>query len=339
MEYFRHIALDYLKELYKELESCHIKVLKTIYIGGGTPTALEDDLFEDLLKHIFPYVNSVKEYTVEANIENLTKTKLNLMKKYGVTRLSLGVESTDDEILKSINRHHTYKDIQEVVPLARECGFDNINVDLIMGLPHSTMRNLKEDVDRLLALDVEHISTYSLIIEKNTVLSNVKIEEKSDEEERAEYDLVDCILKEHGFHHYEVSNFAKEGKESLHNLTYWKDEEYYGIGLGASSYINGKRMTNTRSITEYLKGKRAVYEEEVSPIDDEEYFIILNLRTSYGIDDEIFKKRFGHSFIEKYKNKIAQFISNRSLILMDNIVFPTYEGMMILDFILLKILD
>lgn len=337
MEYFRHIAQNYLGELYRELNSLNIRELETIYIGGGTPTALDDDLFEELLNHIYPYTLGVKEYTVEANCENLSEQKLIAMKKYGVNRLSLGVESTNDEILKTINRHHTYRDVINSISLARKCGFDNINVDLIMGLPGVSLEDLKLDIANILALNVEHISTYSLIVEKNTVFFNKDIKEKTDEEERTEYDLVDEILRQNGFVHYEVSNFAKKGKESVHNLTYWKDEHYYGIGLGASSYVNGIRRTNTRSITSYLKGQRILEEEIVTSEDDEQYFAMLNLRTVYGIDDEIYARRFGHSFIEKHRKTLAQFAASGDLIIEESKVKPTYRGMMILDFIFLKL--
>lgn len=337
MEYFRHIAEKYLDELFKELDSLNIKRLETIYIGGGTPTALDDDLFEDLLKYIHPYTKGVKEYTVEANCENLSEQKLAAMKKYGVNRLSLGVESTNDKILKAINRHHTYSDIVSAISLARSHGFSNINVDLIMGLPGVSLEDLKRDVQNILKLEVEHISTYSLIVEKNTVFFIKNVKEKADEDERAEYDLVDEILTKNGFVHYEVSNFAKKGKESLHNLTYWKDEQYYALGLGASSYVNGIRRTNTRSITSYLKGKRLLNEEIVTSEDDEQYFTMLNLRTIYGIDDEIYKKRFGHSFIEKHKDKLARFAASGDLVVEAKKVKPTYQGMMILDFIFLKL--
>ncbi|MFA7384809.1 MAG: radical SAM family heme chaperone HemW [Bacilli bacterium] len=339
VEYFRHWAKDYLKELFKELDSHNIKSLKTIYIGGGTPTALDDDLFEELLKRVFSYLNGVKEYTIEANVESLTERKLQLMKKYGVNRLSLGVESTDETVLKAINRKHTYADIKKIIPLARSYGFDNINVDLIMGLPNTTLEDLKKDIERILLLEVEHISTYSLIIEKNTIFYHQNIKRKTDEEERAEYDLVHKMLTEHGFLHYEISNFAKPGKKSAHNLTYWKNEQYYGVGLGAAGYLNGRRYQNTRGITSYLRGKRILESEEITPFEDEEYFIILNLRTSDGIDDELFFQKFGHSFIETYRAKIAEFVDNESLILKDKTIYLSYKGMMILDFILLKILN
>lgn len=337
MEYFAHIARNYLDELYKEIEALNIEHLETIYIGGGTPTALDDDLFSELLEHIHPYTKGVKEYTIEANCENLSEQKLIAMKKYGVNRLSLGVESTNDEILKTINRHHTYRDIVKSISLARSHGFNNINVDLIMGLPGVTLDDLKKDVEHILALDIEHISTYSLIVEKNTAFFIKGVKEKTDEEERAEYDLVHEILTQNGFIHYEISNFAKAGKESLHNLTYWKDEQYYGVGLGASSYVEGVRRTNTRSITSYLKGKRTLEEEIVTLNDDKEYFAMLNLRTIYGFDDEIYKQRFGHSFIENHRELLEQFASSGDLIIEGSKIKPTYQGMMILDFIILKL--
>jgi oxygen-independent coproporphyrinogen-3 oxidase len=338
VEFFSLLADKYLIELSKELKELKIGEIDTIYVGGGTPTSLSDEQFELLLKTLSLYQKGVKEYTVESNVESLDINKLKLMKKYGVSRLSIGVESTDDTILESLNRHHTYSQTIKSISLARECGFNNINVDLILGLPNYSLEKTKEDLLNILKLSPEHISTYSLIIEPNTTFFNRGIESLSDVEEREYYDLVHNILSNEGYEHYEISNFARPGKKSKHNLTYWKNEEYYAVGVGASGYIEGIRYTNTKSITEYLKGKRRIYEEKISKIDDEEYYIMLNLRTSSGINQDDFLRKFGFSFYNKYKIKIDNFVRNKLLIVDKNNIVPTYEGMMLSDFIIRELL-
>lgn len=339
VQYFSLFAKPYLKELKKELESYHIpNNLKTIYIGGGTPTALEDDLFLELLQILDKYTKDVEEYTVEANPESLSLNKLKMMKAHGVNRISLGVETTNDEILKNINRHHTYEDVKRAIGTAKEVGFDNINVDLILGLPGVNNEQIKEDLNNLLALDVQHISCYSLTVHPNTVFYLKGIKEPIGDDSRTFYDLVSMILKEHGFIHYEVSNFAKPGFESKHNYAYWKNERYYGIGLGASGYIDNIRYTNTRSINEYLKGVRVDTSETVTFNDDIEYQIMLNLRTIEGIDLKAFKDIFGFDLYEKKKREIDELISRSFLQKEKEKLFPTYEGMMTLDQIILELI-
>ena len=339
VQYFSLFAHSYIKELEKELESYEIpNELETIYIGGGTPTALEDDLFLQLMKVLSRYAKSVKEYTVEANPESLTVNKLKMMKEYGVNRISIGVETTNDDILKSINRHHTFKDVQIAVLNAQKMGFDNLNVDLILGLPGSSLEQIKKDLNNLVGLNVQHISCYSLTVHPNTIFYLKGVEEPIGDEARSYYDCVHSFLKEHGYNHYEVSNWAKPGFESKHNFTYWKNENYYGIGLGASGYIIDIRYTNTRSITDFLKGKYLGEQEKVTRDDDIEYQIMLNLRTIEGIDLKEFEDKFKFDLYQKKKKEIDNLISGGFLKLENERLIPTYEGMMTLDQIILKLI-
>lgn len=338
LQYFRNFAKDYLKALKKELDGHQINEgIKTIYVGGGTPTALEDDLFEDLLKMIKPYTKGVVEYTLEANPESLSEKKLNLLKKYGVNRLSIGVESTNDKILKAINRHHTFKDVQTAVLTAKKIGFDNINVDLIIGLPHVLKDQFRKDLENVLSLDIDHISCYSLTVQEHTVFFNKRIPEPQEEFSRELYDLAESLLKENGFTHYEISNWAKEGKESLHNLTYWKDEHYYGFGLGAAGYIKNIRYKNTRNLEQYLSGSFVEEEEEVTREDDKLYYLMLNLRTRYGINFASYKYRFKEDFRKGRENEISRLVSEGLLSMDENGIYPTYNGMMVLDQLILEL--
>lgn len=329
LQYFRNFAVDYLKALEKEIKGYHIKNLKTIYVGGGTPTALEDDLFLELLKIIKPYVEGVKEYTFEANPESLSLNKIKMLKEYGVNRISLGVQTTNDEILKLVNRAHSFKQVKEAIKNLKENGINNINVDLILGLPHASEKILKEDLENILSLDTTHVSCYGLTVNPHTVLFNKAIEEPTGDELRNYYDIVEETLVKNGFVHYEVSNWAKPGYQSEHNLTYWRNEQYFGVGLGASGYIKDIRYKNTVNLSAYLEGAFVFEKEKISKQDKKTYQIILNLRTNEGLD---------LSFVKNKEKEINEFLSSGLLKIENDRLIPTYEGMMVLDQIILKLI-
>ncbi len=329
LQYFRNFAIDYLKALKDELDNYHISNLKTIYVGGGTPTALEDDLFLELLEMIDPYKKGVKEYTFEANPESLSIIKIKMLKEHGVNRISLGVQTTNDKILKAINRDHNFAQVKETIKNLKENGIDNINVDLILGLPHTSEKFLKEDLKNILSLDVKHISCYGLTVNPHTVLFNKGFKEPEGDILRRYYDIVEEILTKHGFIHYEVSNWAKPGYESKHNLTYWQNEEYYGVGLGASGYIGETRYKNTVNLSQYLNRVFINEKENVSNRDKFVYQVMLNLRTKEGLDIKYLKD----------KEAVVEDLINKGLLIKKgNKVIPTYEGMMILDQIVLQLI-
>lgn len=329
LQYFRNFALDYLKALKDELDSYHISNLKTIYVGGGTPTALEDDLFLELLEMIDPYKKGVKEYTFEANPESLSINRIKMLKEHGVNRISLGVQTTNDKILKAINRDHNFTQVKEAIKNLKENGIDNINVDLILGLPHTSENILKEDLKNILSLEVKHISCYGLTINPHTVLFNKGFKEPEGDILRRYYDIVEEILTEHGFIHYEVSNWAKPGYESEHNLTYWRNKEYYGVGLGASGYIGETRYKNTINLSQYLTRVFINEKENVSKRDKFVYQVMLNLRTIEGLDIKYLKDK---------EAVVAELINKGLIIKKENKVIATYEGMMILDQIVLQLI-
>lgn len=340
LQYFRIFAEKYLSCLKKEMDSYNLShAIKTIYVGGGTPTALDDDLFLELLKIIKPYTESVEEYTFEANPESLSLEKLQLMKEYGVNRISLGVQTTDDEVLREINRKHTYEDVKTAISLARKVGFDNLNVDLIIGLPGVGKEQFKQDLINLINLGVEHISCYSLTVHPNTAFFIKKINEPTEEASRELYDLAESFLKEKGFIHYEISNWAKPGRESKHNLTYWKDEHYYGFGMGAAGYIEDKRYTNTKSISKYNAGEYIDEVEQVTRKDDKLYYLMLNLRTNQGIVFDQYNYRFDADFLKEHKNAISRLVKQGLLVLTDDRIYPTYDGMMVLDQLIMELAE
>ena len=329
LQYFRMFAVKYLEKLKEELISYQIGELKTIYVGGGTPTALEDDLFLELLEIIKPYTKGVKEYTFEANPESLSESKIKLSKQYGVNRISLGVQSTDSKVLKAINRQHSYEDVVKAINLLKENKIDNINVDLILGLPHSSETLLKRDLENLTSLGVKHMSCYALTIHPHTVLFNQGFREMDDDLMRKNYDIVHNFLKEKGFEHYEVSNWCLPGYQSEHNLTYWRNKQYYGVGLGASGYIGNLRYKNTVNLDRYLKGEYIQDKEEVTNKDIFTYQVMLNLRTKEGISLSLLKNK---------EKEIASLIKDGYLEKQGDRLCPTYEGMMILDTIILQLL-
>ena len=329
LQYFRKFAVSYLDALKDELASYNIGKLKTIYVGGGTPTALEDDLFLELLRIIDPYKEGVKEYTFEANPESLSLEKIKMLKEHGVNRVSLGVQTTNDKILQAVNRDHSFEQVKTAIKNLKEQGIDNINVDLILGLPHTSKKILENDIKNVLSLDVKHISCYGLTVNSHTVLFNKGFEEPSGDVLRQYYDIVEDILKENGFIHYEVSNWAKPGYESEHNLTYWRNEQYYGVGLGASGYVGETRYKDTINLSQYLTRAFISEKEKVSDKDKLTYQIMLNLRTIEGLDIK---------YVQDKESIVDELVKEGLLIKEQNKLVPTYEGMMILDQIILKLL-
>ena len=340
LQYFRIFAEKYLEVLEKEFEYRSVsKDLKTIYIGGGTPTSLEDDLFEKLLKMVLPFAKNVEEYTVECNPESLSLNKIKLMKKYGVNRVSIGVESTDDKILKSINRHHTFSDVQKAVKLLKENGLENYNLDLILGLPNVTERMLKNDIKNIISLNPKHISCYSLTVHPHTVFFLNEIKEPEGDFSYENYKMINEILAKHGYEHYEVSNWAKPGFESKHNMTYWKNEQYYGLGFAASGYIGDNRYQNNTNFQEYLSGKFDGSSEKVTAHDLEVYEVMLKLRLASGLNLDEHRVKFNKDLYQEKKEKIDSYITSKHLYFEGKNLKPTFDGMMILDQILLDLID
>lgn len=284
----------YLSALEKEIKIKYKgENINTIYIGGGTPSCLNIDQLTKLF-NILKIFNLNKEYefTFECNIENITQEKLKILYNNGVNRLSIGVQTFNDKYLSFLNRNHTKKEIGEKISLAKQIGLNNINIDLIYALPNQTLEELNNDIDEFLKLDIEHISTYSLIIEPNT---KIYINDYKNIDEDLDYEMYKLIcnkLKDNGYNHYEISNFNKIGYESKHNLTYWNNNEYYGFGLGASGYIDNIRYDNTRNINKYLNGEYIKESHKLDINETIENEFILGLRKINGIDKEIFKNKY-----------------------------------------------
>ncbi len=272
--------------------------METLYIGGGTPSLLEAEDLRRLLG-VLP-VESAKEVTIEANPGDITREKARAWKAMGVNRLSIGIQSFDNDMLRLIGRRHTAEQAREAVRIAREEGFENISVDLIYGLPNAqcTMRNaqcvmelLKRDVEELLRLEVEHISTYCLSYEEGTAMTRMlergEIEEVDEDTENHMFDYIVEQLGKAGYEHYEVSNFARPGRRSQHNSNYWNDTPYIGLGAGAHSYDGVHRYWNPSDIDLYIKGALAhdLQREQETLTDEQRHTerVMLGLRTAEGI--------------------------------------------------------
>lgn len=292
--YQKKWILKYLEQLRKEINLNYKgEKLNTIYIGGGTPTSLVYDELKFLLNIIKELrLNDNYEYTIEANVETLDLDKIKLLKEYGINRVSIGVESIVFKNISFLERHHSKDDVARVINLLKQEGISNINIDLIYALPHQSIDDLKIDLDFFLSLDIPHISTYSLMIEPHTKLyiNNEKnIDEKLDLDM---YKYICRVLKDNGYDHYEISNFAKPNFESKHNLTYWNNEKYYGFGVGASGYVNNIRYDNTRSINKYLKGEYRFGEEKIDFNTKVENEFILGFRKLKGINKKDFYNKY-----------------------------------------------
>ena len=288
---------EYIDELIKDINVLPEDKYNSIYIGGGTPSVLKNNNLIKLLSSINKYT-PVKEYTFECNIEDINEELLQILKDNHINRLSIGVQSFNKKILSYLNRKADIN-IKYKIKLAKKY-FNNINIDLIYAIKDESLDDLENDLNKFIDLDIPHISCYSLIIEPNTVLNNMNTKPIDEELDYKMYKLIEETLENNGYNHYEISNYAKSGYESVHNTSYWNNEEYYGLGLGASGYIDNIRYDNTRSINYYLNGKRHIYEEELSKDNIMDYEMILGLRKLEGINKKDFYNKFQVNIKDTY---------------------------------------
>lgn len=343
-----HLRKAYIEALNKEIISLREKhnnlEINTIFIGGGTPSVLEADELECLLKEVAK-LNMAKdiEYSMECNPGNLTEEKLEVMKKYGVNRISMGLQAKQDNLLKGLGRIHNYKTFKENFLLAKKVGFNNINVDLMFGLPNQRLNEWEETLREIISLEPAHISAYSLIIEEGTAFYNLyendKLKLPTEEEERKMYHLAKKILEENGFNQYEISNYAKEGKECRHNLAYWNMDNWIGVGSAAASYINGKRIKNISSVEKYINSineKREAVEEIInnSKNDNMEEFMFMGLRMIEGINLKTFKKRFGKDVFDIYDEVIKNNIKKGLLVVDSEKLYLSEKGIELSNYVM-----
>lgn len=328
---------DYLNNLEQEIKVRYkSEIVNTIFIGGGTPSSLDDEELIRLMNIIEIFkLNDNYEFTVECNIESITENKLKIMKKYGVNRISIGVESFDNSIIKLLGRNHTKKDVYNKMGIVKRY-FSNINIDLIYAA-YDDINILKSDIDCFLKLDIPHISTYSLIIEDNTMLKINGMKNIDEDIDYEMYKYIEDTLEKNDYIHYEISNYAKNGYQSKHNLVYWNNEEYYGFGLSSTSYINNERITNTKNLRNYLNGKyigTSISEDKEIKMENE---VMLGLRKLDGIDLDRFKDKFNVSLEDIYN--IDNLISEGYLVKEDNYIKINKKYMYISNEIIVRILE
>lgn len=332
---------EYLQALIREFESYDIKKLRTLYIGGGTPTSITAEQLEYLLTNLTKHLDLsvLEEFTIEANPGDLTEDKIEVLKHSAVNRVSLGVQTFNDKHLKQIGRSHNEAQIYSTISNLKEAGFHNISIDLIYALPGQTMEDVKENVAKAIALDIPHLSLYSLILEHHTVFMNKirrgKLQLPKEDLEAEMFEYIISELEANGFEHYEISNFTKPGFESRHNLMYWDNVEYFGVGAGASGYLNGVRYRNRGPIQHYLKavaqGNARLSEEKLTKDEMMEEELFLGLRKKTGVSIARFEEKFGLSFEERYGQIVRELCQQGLLVLDDKVVRMTKKGLFLGD--------
>lgn len=336
-----------LEEIEENKDLIKNNFISTIYIGGGTPSAIKPELIKRILDKIYDIIDILAEkieITIEVNPGTTTKKNLEMYRKCGINRLSIGLQSTDDFILKDIGRIHNYAQFLDTYKWANEVGFENINVDLMLGLPGQNIKMLKNSLEKVINLKPmpNHISVYSLIVEEGTKIEQ-RIEKgelnlPDDKEERTQYHYMKNFLELNGYKHYEISNFAKPEFESKHNMNCWEQKQYVGFGVAASSYVNGVRYSNTSDLEKYLSVKTSdidivegnitrsneieteigrgldgfenvrVIEENQNKFDMEKEFMILGLRKLDGVSISKFEEKFGENPIYLFRNELNKLV-------------------------------
>ncbi len=332
---------SYLEHLLEEFRSYDIQKLRTLYIGGGTPTALSASQLEVLLDGLTKNLDlsALEELTIEANPGDLDEDKIAVLKNSAVNRVSLGVQTFDDKMLKKIGRSHLEKDIYENIDRLKLADFDNISIDLIYALPGQTMEQVKDNVAKAIGLGIPHMSLYSLILENHTVFMNRmrrgKLPLPKEELEAEMFEYIIAELERAGFEHYEISNFSKPDFESRHNLMYWDNAEYYGIGAGASGYVDGVRYKNHGPIRHYLsaveEGNARITEEHLSQKEQMEEEMFLGLRKKSGVSMSRFDEKFGRSFEGLYGEIVRDLVQQGLMQVEGDRVRMTKRGLFLGD--------
>ena len=329
-----------LTEIRLTLEKHPTKVSETIYIGGGTPTSLTAKQLDVLLTGIHRYLptHTTKEFTVEANPGDLTAEKLDVFKAHGINRLSMGVQTFDDRLLKKIGRKHSVQDVYDTIKLLEKKQFDNVSIDLIYALPGQTLESFRDTLTKALAFDLPHYSMYSLILENKTMFMNWvrqgRLELPTQEAETQMFEEAIIAMAQSGHHQYEISNFAKKGKESMHNLVYWDNEHYFGFGAGASGYLDQKRYKNYGPIQHYMKPLKEqrlpIFEtEEISRANQIEEEMFLGLRKIEGVSLRRFEEKFNQKLTTVYQSVIDELQQQQLAVLEEDYFRLTPKGLFI----------
>ena len=341
----------YVETVKREIDSYDLSNynITTIYIGGGTPSRIPSEKIQEILEKIKQKIleNQTKwediEITIELNPGTVDEEKIKKYKEIGINRLSIGLQSTNNKLLKEIGRIHTFEDFKSTYNLVKKVGFENINVDLMIGLPNQTISDVKESLNEIIKLNPTHVSVYSLIVEENTkmeqLINSKELQLPDEELERQMYWYVKNTLELNGYNHYEISNFAKKGKESKHNLNCWEQKEYIGLGLAAYSYLNGVRYGNTSNIEEYINvqdflnsseleesGIRIV--DEVQSLEDKrKEYMLLGLRKIDGVSIQKFKEKFVENPIFLFRKELEKLVNEKLITIDGDCIRLTNKGL------------
>lgn len=342
---FCHYLIEYSNEdkyidrLILEINDLKEKSFESIYIGGGTPNSLSDYNLERLLKSLNRFINESTSFTIEINPSLFNDNQALIFSKYLINRVSIGVQTFNKKLQDIIERYCTYDSINEIIKTLNNYNINDINLDLMYGIPSETLDDLKLDLKLYTSLNIKHISCYSLQIEEHTAFYNNNVKEMDQDALGDFYDYICSFLNKKGFIHYEVSNFAKENYESKHNLLYWKNEHYIGLGVSSSGYEDNIRYTNTYSLNNYCLDNNKKTKEVLLNKDIKEYYIILSLRLKEGIDLSFYKEEFKSDFLIEYKDIVNELISKNVANISNNHFYIYEKYFFILNQFLIKFLD
>ena len=334
----KKIVKSYLGSLEKEIKKNYKNnVLNTLYIGGGTPSCL----ITDEIKALFKILNIFKlskdyEFTFECNYEDITEELLIFLKNNKVNRISIGIQTFNNKFSYVLNRRINANEMIEKIELSKKY-FDNINIDLMYALPLQTLNDLKNDLDIVIKLNINHISIYSLIIEEHTVLKTKAVKEVNEDMQNKMYYMICDHLKKHGYYHYEISNFSKKNYESKHNLNYWNNDNYYGFGAGASGFIEHIRYDNTKSISNYINQKQRIHVEKIDFLQMIKDEVMLSLRKINGINKEKFMSKYKIDFHSAFS--INDIKARGLLIENDKYIYIPYKYLFVSNLIILEVIS
>jgi oxygen-independent coproporphyrinogen-3 oxidase len=337
--YQKETVRKWLKALQEEMEEYPISsVLKTIYIGGGTPSCLSADELDVLLGLFDPYRHDVQEYTIEVNPETADEDKVSCLIRHGINRVSMGLQTSDDALLKRIGRNHTFADVKQAVERLQNHGLHNISLDLMYSLPGQTMDILKQSVHDAIALKPAHLSLYSLTVEANTVFGRTGVSSLDEETEADMYEWICQTLPARGYHQYEISNFALPGYESRHNLTYWHYDDFIGLGCGASGKENHARYDHTRNLKQYFE--HPAYRKMIPLTMEDEQFemVMMNLRLKQGMKLADYQAKFKEDYHVRFGLKTEELKRKGLLEETDGFIRATGRGYEILNSVLVELM-
>lgn len=334
----RHRVDEYLDCLSREAQQCKGSECASVFVGGGTPSYLETDQLERLLRVVKDnfLVRPDAECTIEANPESLDATKLKVLRGHGVNRISLGVQSFHPHYLKYLGRNHDQLKARETYQMIRDAGFTNVNLDLMSGFPKQTLQEIERDVTALTALKSDHVSLYMLNLEENSRFYAQKIQLPDDDLQAKQYAFVLAGLERAGYRQYEISNFAKPGKESRHNLNYWQGGEYIGLGVGAHSYRQGKLFWNVSRLNVYMAKIReeGIAVDGSQQLDSHERLkqaVLIGLRMNRGVKVDALEKDLDSALSAQERETIEHFIRHGFFFREDGYLKATEKGRLVLD--------